>query len=371
MTPAATPATPPVAHVQPTFAELARIAPARQPRAPFGWSTYIVKRGDTLSALAARHHTTVAALAAKNRLRVGTPITVGQRLAVPRLRPAPALRRSVSAGRTDGRYAVRPGDTLGGIAQRYGIGTRRLAAANRLAVNGTLRIGQRLSIPGGQATTRRTVKTSRTSAAGSNRITYVVRSGDTVSGIAAKHGISQTMLIKINNLRSTTIRAGQRLRVPGSAAAATSPSGLGPTARANLAYLRSRPAPSRTKARAMIIATARRHGVDPRLALAIGWQESGWNQRNVSHKNAIGIMQCLPSTGQWMSGIVGRRLNLLEAGDNITCGVALLRTLGRTATSETEVIAGYYQGLASVRSRGMYQDTKQYVANVLYHKKRM
>ncbi len=371
MTPAATPAIPPVAHVQPTFAELARVAPAGGGRAPYGWSTYIVRRGDTLSGLAVRHNTTVANLVAKNRMRyAGAPLRAGQRLAVPRNRPAPALRRSVPAGRADGRYAVRPGDTLGGIAARYRISTSRLAAANGLSTRSVIRIGQRLSIPGGQATTRRTVKASRTTATGSSGNTYTVRPGDTLGGIAARQGVSQTALIKANNLRSTTIRVGQRLRVP-TVQPASTPAGLGPTARANLAYLRSRPAPSRTKVRSMIVSTARRHGVDPRLALAVGFQESGWNQRSVSHKNAIGVMQCLPSTGRWMSGVVGRRLNLLEAQDNITCGVALLRTLGRSAANEREVIAAYYQGLSSVRTRGWYDDTKRYVANVLQHKKRM
>lgn len=372
MTPAATPpATPAAALVQPAFAELARVAQGQR-RSPYGWSTYIVRRGDTLSELAIRHHTTVAQLVAKNHLRsAGSPLRAGQRLAVPRMRPAPTLRRSVSTTRGDGRYAVRPGDTLSGIAMRNGLSVGRLARANRISVHSVLRIGQRLDIPGGKVTARRNVKASRSTAAGRYRAVYTVRSGDTLSAIATKYGVSQVSLLKANGLRSTGVRIGQRLRVPGAASRATAWPGLGPTPRATLAYLRSRPAPSRTKVRSMIVAASRQHGVDPRLALAIGWQESGWNQRRVSHKNAIGVMQCLPSTGRWMSGVVGRQLNLLQAGDNIACGVALLRTLGRAAENEREVIAAYYQGLASVRSRGMYDDTLRYVANVLAHKRRM
>ena len=81
----------------------------------------------------------------------------------------------------------------------------------------------------------------------------------------------------------------------------------------------------------MIVATARRHGVDPRLALAVGWQESGWNQRQVSVANAIGVMQVIPSSGQWASEMAGRRLNLLNTQDNITAGVVILRSLTRSA----------------------------------------
>ncbi|MBK7723550.1 MAG: LysM peptidoglycan-binding domain-containing protein [Austwickia sp.] len=372
MSPAAVPpALPATAHVQPAFAEFAGWAHGSPRRTPYGWSTYIVRRGDTLSELAARHHTTVAQLVAKNRMRsAGTVLRAGERLAVPRLRPAPSLRRTVSAGRVDARYAVRPGDTLGGIAARHGLSARQLAAANQISTHAVLRIGQRLTVPGGQSATRSTVKASRSSAAGSFGASYTVKAGDTLSGIAARYGVSQTALLKANHLRSTVIRTGQRLAVPG-ALQTSSGTSLGATPRANLAYLRSRPAPSRTKVRSMIVEASRRHGVDPRLALAIGWQESGWNQRQVSYKNAIGVMQCLPSTGRWMSGVVGRKLDLMEARDNITCGVALLRTLGRAADDEREVIAAYYQGLASVRSRGLYDDTVRYVNNVLAHKRRM
>ena len=121
----------------------------------------------------------------------------------------------------------------------------------------------------------------------------------------------------------------------------------------------------------MIISTAQAHGVDPRLALAIGWQESRWSQRAVSEANAIGVMQCLPSTGQWVGSLIGRDLNLLSTQDNITCGVVLLRSLTRSTSSESEAIAAYYQGLSSVRSRGLYEDTKDYVASVLAHKQQM
>ena len=121
----------------------------------------------------------------------------------------------------------------------------------------------------------------------------------------------------------------------------------------------------------MIVATARRHGVDPRLALAISWQESGWNQRQVSVANAIGTMQVIPSSGEWASQMVGRRLNLLNTQDNITAGVAIIRSLTRSAKNLDQAIAGYYQGLYSVQRNGMYTDTKQYVAAIKAHRARM
>jgi N-acetylmuramoyl-L-alanine amidase len=66
------------------------------------------------------------------------------------------------------------------------------------------------------------------------------------------------------------------------------------------------------------------------------------------------------------TNVVRRPLNIYRAKDNITAGVALLSVLLReTGGNMRLAAAGYYQGLASVRQRGMYNDTKRYVANVL------
>jgi soluble lytic murein transglycosylase-like protein len=84
----------------------------------------------------------------------------------------------------------------------------------------------------------------------------------------------------------------------------------------------------------------------------------------VSSAGAIGAMQVLPATGRWMSGVVGRPLNLRDVHDNATAGVVLLDLLLERARPRVAV-AGYYQGLAGVRRHGMYRDTERYVANVL------
>jgi soluble lytic murein transglycosylase-like protein len=105
-------------------------------------------------------------------------------------------------------------------------------------------------------------------------------------------------------------------------------------------------------------------GVDPSLALAFAWQESGFNAQAVSPANAIGAMQVIPQSGEWASDLVGRHLNLLDPYDNVTAGVAIIRALVSTSDSEENAIAGYYQGQTSVSRYGMYPDTKDYVAAV-------
>ncbi|MGN6576497.1 MAG: transglycosylase SLT domain-containing protein [Nocardioides sp.] len=127
---------------------------------------------------------------------------------------------------------------------------------------------------------------------------------------------------------------------------------------------------SRAKVRRVIVHVANRWDVNPNLALAIAWQEAGWQQHRLSPAGAVGTMQVMPSTGRWMSLVVGRKLHLRDLHDNVTAGVVLIRTL-RSQAKLKWAVAGYYQGLGGVRAYGMYDSTKHYVANVLHIKKRL
>jgi hypothetical protein len=126
---------------------------------------------------------------------------------------------------------------------------------------------------------------------------------------------------------------------------------------------------SRATVRRLVVRTARRHGVDPHLALAISWQESGWQQRRRSSTGAIGAMQVMPGTGRWMSLYVGRRLNIYSLRDNVLAGVVLITVL-RHQVSRRRAIAAYYQGLGAVQEHGLYPSTRRYTRSVLslYHR---
>jgi len=198
--------------------------------------------------------------------------------------------------------------------------------------------------------------------------------------ISEAQKVPLTTILALNHLTTASvIHPGQVLRlpappkpkpsVPNTFAGRTYPDAVARAAAANRATLARRKLPSRAQMRAMVQATAKRMGVDPTLALAVAWQESGFNPAVVSPANAIGTMQVIPGTGVWASDLVGRRLDLLVPQDNVTAGVAVLAALLARA-EEDDAIAGYYQGLASVRSRGMFEDTKSYVASVQAHRKR-
>ena len=64
---------------------------------------------------------------------------------------------------------------------------------------------------------------------------------------------------------------------------------------------------------------------------------------------------------------MGRQLNLVNPDDNVTAGVAILRSLVGNAPDLPTAIAGYYQGASSVKRNGMFADTRRYVANVQTH----
>jgi LysM repeat protein len=341
--------------------------------APYGWQALIVRSGDNLSDIAITHRTTVGVLTTVNKIHDPGFLAVGQRLMVPRTKPAP--RAATPAPRT-ATYVVRSGDTLGGIAASYKVRLATLFSLNRISRTGFIQPGQRIIVPAPAARARAKAAT----AAAFTTTLVIVRSGDTLSDIAVRKGVTTASLLKANGLSLRSIlQIGQKLKVltpkPANSAntfaGRTYPAKIVSAASANRAYLARHSAPSRTQTKAMIVATARRHGVDPKLALAISWQESGWNQRRVSVANAIGAMQVIPSSGVWASELAGRKLNLLNAQDNVTAGVIILRSLTRSAPTQNHAIAGYYQGLYSVQKNGMYADTKQYVASVLRLRVRM
>ena len=107
----------------------------------------------------------------------------------------------------EGSYVVRRGDTLSTIAAAHGMSLARLREANGLSARAShIRVGQKLRLDGPAVTAA---------------ATHVVRHGETLSSIATRYGVKLSQLRRANNLssRSSLIRTGQKLRLPGAAAA--------------------------------------------------------------------------------------------------------------------------------------------------------
>ncbi|MFJ8261874.1 LysM peptidoglycan-binding domain-containing protein [Rummeliibacillus sp. NPDC094406] len=106
-------------------------------------------------------------------------------------------------------YTVKKGDTLSSIGAKYHISYKTLMSWNNLKST-NIKAGQKLKVKKSSSTSS-SKKSSSTSTS-----TYTVKSGDTLSGIAKKYGVSYKTLMSWNNLKSTNIRAGQKLKVKGS-----------------------------------------------------------------------------------------------------------------------------------------------------------
>lgn len=150
--------------------------------------THTVRKGDTLSSIAAQYGVDTVSLARTNRLGDADLVIVGQSLRIP------------DNGKPYLEYRVTKGDNLASIADRFGVSIREISEANNLTNNNLLKVGQALRIP------NRLVDAS----------THTVRKGESLASIAATHGISATTISEANGLKNANLlQVGQILVLPG------------------------------------------------------------------------------------------------------------------------------------------------------------
>jgi LysM repeat protein len=124
----------------------------------------------------------------------------------------------------DGReYVIAAGDTLAAIAKKNSVSLKALVEANPGVSPKKLQIGHKLQIPAGgmavasaspaSASSMSAPASTETSSERSSA-TYTVKSGDTLGKIARAHGTSFKKIMAINDLKTTAIRVGQKLKMP-------------------------------------------------------------------------------------------------------------------------------------------------------------
>lgn len=162
--------------------------------------THTVQPGETLSGIAARYGTSYQELARINGIANPNVINVGQVL---KLSGSAAPKPSGPPSAAGGTYTVVAGDTLSGIAQRYGTSWQTLAGLNGISNPNVIYPGQKIKLPGGAA------------APGAPAAkTYTVKSGDNLSAIAAKFGTSYQRLQQINGIpNANLIYPGQVIKI--------------------------------------------------------------------------------------------------------------------------------------------------------------
>lgn len=298
-------------------------------------------------------------------------------------------------------HVVMPGETLTSIAATDGLSLSALAAANGLAPSAELVSGTVLQIPpqsastgaGPSTATATPVSTATTtttdpdndgdvdgtqSSSGTSTSTavsssYLVQPGDTLTAIAQRDGTTVAALASLNGLSPNgLLPAGKALALPQPGTATTSTSSG--TTTGTTQYVSGTtsggsggPYPTNeTVSGSQIASIADANGVPSSLAQAIGWQESGWNNSEVSPIGAVGVMQIVPGTWQWIQrNMAAGSLSPDSASDNVRGGVLLLHSLLADTGSDSMAAAGYYQGLASIRAHGEYADTQRYVNDVM------
>jgi soluble lytic murein transglycosylase-like protein len=250
---------------------------------------------------------------------------------------------------------VEPGDTLTAIARTHGVEVETIVRLNGLENPNRIFPGQRLRLEAEPSNTP-------ASAPAASVRTHVVRAGEHLTGIARHYGVSIGAIVSANGIvNPSRIFAGQRLTIPGSAPAAA-PAASAPTMPGSMAAL----VRERDSVRRVIVEEANRFGVPAAFALAVAWQESGWQQDVVSHAGAIGVMQLLPSTADWVGGaMLGSAVDPHDLRQNVRAGVRLLaHYLDRYDGNRALTLAAYYQGQTAVDRHGVYPVSRPYIASI-------
>lgn len=180
-----------------------------------------------------------------------------------------------------------------------------------------------------------------------------VRPGESFFSIAARYRVSPWQLARRNGLSLTeVIVPGQRLLLP--VGARMRGTGVAPL-----------PA-SREAVRRALDSWSRVYGVDPRLARALAWMESGFQQDVVSSAGALGVMQLLPETWEFVDTVLLGVRTPRDYRGNVRAGVRYLRwQLDQFGGDVRLALAGWYQGARAVRERGVYRETREFVRVVL------
>ena len=189
---------------------------------------------------------------------------------------------------------------------------------------------------------------------------YVVKPGDSLTAIARAHNTTLGALAHLNRLNpGKPLLIGVKLRLPASAAAASAPAAVATS--------------NASEVRGALDRWASYYGIDPHLAHALAWMESGYNNAMVSPVGAQGVMQILPSTWKYVQDVlIGHPVSDHGTDGNVHIGMAYLSHLLRAFHgNERLALAGWYQGERSTKANGPLDVSRTFAANVLALKARM
>jgi membrane-bound lytic murein transglycosylase D len=213
------------------------------------WVVHVIKKGDVLGRIARKYGVSMDLIVETNRMKSKRTLSVGQTLLIPipakvakskllaseQAGRSAGQRKSVdrnanTAGKTQMVHVVAKGETLGKIAERYGVRLTDIRNWNAISYNSKIFAGETLHVwigtPGKDVPSTKISGRNETMARDSGFVLYRIRKGDSLYSIASAFGVSIQDLKSWNNLRSSKIYHGQELRIyTGSQATTLSKSG--------------------------------------------------------------------------------------------------------------------------------------------------
>ena len=167
-------------------------------------TTHTVAKGDSLWTIARKNGVSVKELTAANNLRSDSTLKLGQKLVIPGKVPAATANGTSAAASTNASYTVRSGDTIAQIARRSGTTAGAIKALNGLSTD-NLKVGQTLVLPGASTAGATPAALSNAPvAASSSASVHTIKAGETLSVIARKYGVKVGELAAANNIADPT-----------------------------------------------------------------------------------------------------------------------------------------------------------------------
>jgi len=178
----------------------------------YAFMRHKVRRGETVSGIAAKYGVSVSEIVKVNKLRSANRIQLGMELVIPGRGGAPTPSSGGGSGNKTMVYTVRGGDSLSVIAERHGVRVSELQKWNSL--NGTrIFMGQELTIRGGSG---------GSTAPARSKTVYTVKNGDTLSEIAEAHGVKMSEVMRWNGIRdASSLAIGQKLTIQAASSSRT------------------------------------------------------------------------------------------------------------------------------------------------------